>query len=129
MKLLNFMWNGQSLCVTAVIAQPDKMINELKVSQDIQAFQKDIALDKLSSITAQQAHRNVIILDDALTDGHAVEKTLKQTSDTFMQNINKVFNKVSINIKNEKVRLTLYRNEINVNGNNRSFICKLCKKN
>ncbi|XP_050455609.1 dynein regulatory complex protein 9-like isoform X2 [Cataglyphis hispanica] len=74
------------------------MINELGVSQDIQAFQIDIALDKLSSITAQEARRNVIILNDASTDGHAVEKTLKQTSNTFMQNLNKI----SKNIKNEK---------------------------
>lgn len=121
------MWNGLSLCVTAIIiAQPDKMINELGVSQDIQAFQKDIALDKLSSMTAQQARRNVIILDDVSTDGHAVEKTLKQTSDTFMQNLNKV----SKDIKNEKVRLTLYRNEINVTRINRNlYVCKLYKKN
>ncbi|XP_029661740.1 dynein regulatory complex protein 9-like [Formica exsecta] len=78
------------------------MINEVRVSQDIPAFQKDIALDRLSSLVAQQARRNVIIVDDASTDGHAVEKTLKQTPDTFMQNMNKVSNKVFINIKNEK---------------------------
>lgn len=92
------------------------MINELKVSQDIQAFQKDIALDKLSSIIVQQARRNVIIVDDALTDGHAVEKTLKQTADMFMQNMNKVS---KMDIRDEKVRLTLYRSEININRINR----------
>lgn len=79
------------------------MINELKVSQDIQAFQKNIALDKLSSIIVQQARRNVIIVDDTSTDGHTVEKTLKQTADTFMQNMHKVSKR-----KDEKVRLTLY---------------------
>jgi len=85
------------------------MINELKVSQDIQAFQKDIALDRLSSIIVQQARRNVIIIDDASTDGHAVEKTLKQTTDTFMQNLNKI---IVSKIEDEKVRLTLYRSKI-----------------
>lgn len=85
------------------------MINELKVSQDIQAFQKDIALDRLSSIIVQQARRNVIIVDDASTDGHAVEKTLKQTADTFMQNLNKI---IVSKIEDEKVRLTLYRSKI-----------------
>lgn len=104
------------------------MINEVRVSQDIQAFQKDIALDRLSSIVAQQARGNVIIVDDASTDGHAVEKTLKQTPDTFMQNMNKVSNKVFINIKNEKVRLTLYRSEINVNRINRSSYVNYIQK-
>ncbi|CAL1679942.1 unnamed protein product [Lasius platythorax] len=80
------------------------MINELKVSQDIQAFQKDIALDKLSSIIVQQARRNVIIVDDALTDGHAVEKTLKQTADMFMQNMNKVS---KMDIRDEKTNIKL----------------------
>lgn len=83
------------------------MINELKISQDIQAFQKDIALNKLSSIIVQQARRNKIIVDDASTDGHIVEKTLKQTTDVFMQNINKISR-----IRDEKVRLILYH-EIN----------------
>lgn len=93
-------------CYVSIIT---KMINELKVSQDIQAFQKDIALDRLSSIIIQQARRNVIIVDDALIDGHAVEKTLKQTTDTFMQNMNKI---IVSKIEDEKVRLTLYRSKI-----------------
>ncbi|XP_070172059.1 dynein regulatory complex protein 9-like [Polyergus mexicanus] len=87
------------------------MINEMRVSQDVQAFQKDIALDRLSSIIVQQARRNVIIVDNASTDGHAVETTLKQTADTFMQNMNKVSNKVFINIKNEKIPSTTLQDE------------------
>lgn len=78
------------------------MINELKISQDIQAFQKDIALNKLSSIIVQQARRNKIIVDDASTDGHIVEKTLKQTTDVFMQNINKISR-----IRDEKTNINL----------------------
>jgi len=64
------------------------MINETDSFQDIQAFQRDIALDRLSSITFQQARRNVILIDDASLNEHTVKNTLEQTADTFMKNLN-----------------------------------------
>ncbi|KYQ55580.1 IQ domain-containing protein G [Trachymyrmex zeteki] len=64
------------------------MVNEQKTIRDEQTFQKEIVLNRLSSITLQQAHRNVIHVES--TNKHTIEKTLKETTDMFIQNLNKI---------------------------------------
>lgn len=73
--------------------------NELEI-QDVQTFQKENALNKLSSITIQQARRNVTRVDDVSINEH-IEKTLKEATDMFIQNLDKIS---KMDIKDEKVR-------------------------
>ncbi|XP_018363544.1 PREDICTED: IQ domain-containing protein G-like [Trachymyrmex cornetzi] len=78
------------------------MVNELEITQDEQTFQKEIALNRLSSITLQQARRNVIHVDDESTKEHkhTIEKTLKKSTDMFIQNLNKIS---KIDVKDKKL--------------------------
>ncbi|EZA50944.1 hypothetical protein X777_10572 [Ooceraea biroi] len=65
----------------------------MHASQDVQAFQRDVALDRLSSITLQQARRKVTLVDNVTLESmneRTIEKALKQTADIFMQNLDKV---------------------------------------
>ncbi|XP_025988484.1 dynein regulatory complex protein 9 [Solenopsis invicta] len=75
------------------------MANELEITQDGQAFQKEMALNKLSTIILEQARRNVIHVDDKPTSEHTIEKTLKESTDMFIQNLDKIF---KMDIKNDK---------------------------
>lgn len=74
------------------------MVNEQKTIRDEQTFQKEIVLNRLSSITLQQAHRNVIHVES--TNKHTIEKTLKETTDMFIQNLNKI---CKTDVKDKKV--------------------------
>lgn len=76
------------------------MAKELEITRDEQTFQKEIALNTLSSIALQQAYRNVIHLDDVSPSIYTIEKTVKESTDMFIQNLNKI----SKNIKDEKVK-------------------------
>lgn len=76
------------------------MINQLDTSQDVQAFQRDIALGRLSSITLQQARRNVTIVDN-ISHENAIEEAFRQTTDMFLQNLDKI---TKMDIRDDKVR-------------------------
>lgn len=76
------------------------MTNELEI-QDVQTFQKENALNKSSSITIQQARRNVTQVDDVSINEYIIEKTLKEAIDMFIQNLDKIS---KMDIKDEKVR-------------------------
>lgn len=89
------------LYVFAIVAYPGMMANELEIIQDGQAFQKEIALNKLSSIALQQARRNIIHVNDELTSTHTIEKTLKESTDKFIQNLEKIS---KLDIKDDKVK-------------------------
>ncbi|XP_024887108.1 dynein regulatory complex protein 9-like [Temnothorax curvispinosus] len=86
------------MCIYAILAYPDMMANELEIIRDGQAFQKEIALNRLSSITFQQARRNVIHVND-VSSTHTIEKTLKESTDMFIQNLDKIS---KVDIKDEK---------------------------
>lgn len=75
------------------------MANELEIIRDEQAFQKEIALNRLSSITLQQARRNIIHVDNMSTN--TIKKTLKESTDMFIQNLNKLS---KMDIKDKKVK-------------------------
>lgn len=75
------------------------MINKTGSFQGIQAFQRDIALDR--PIFYQQARRNVILIDDASLNQHTVKNTLKQTTNTFMKNFDKIS---KMDFRDKKVR-------------------------
>ncbi|XP_011707319.1 PREDICTED: cilia- and flagella-associated protein 58-like [Wasmannia auropunctata] len=64
--------------------------SELEITRNQQAFPKEIALNRLSSITLQQARRNVIHVDDSSTSERIIEKTLKESTDQFIQNLEKI---------------------------------------
>jgi len=76
------------------------MAHKLEITRD-KAFRKEIALNRLSS-TLQQANietcKNVI--HDVLTSEHTIKKTLKKSTDLFIQNLDKISKK---DIKDEKV--------------------------
>lgn len=81
------------------------MATELEIIQDGQTFQKEIALNKLSSMAFQQADRNVIHVNNESTSIHTIEKILKDSTDTFIQNLDKIS---KMNIKDDKVKLLIY---------------------
>ncbi|XP_014481880.1 PREDICTED: uncharacterized protein LOC106748150 [Dinoponera quadriceps] len=68
----------------------DVTINKSSASQDIYAFQKEVALQRLSTLALQQARKNVIFADDALAGENAIEETRKQSTNTFLQNLDKI---------------------------------------
>lgn len=74
----------------------------MHASQDVQEFQRDIALDRLSSVIQEQARRKVTLVNNESTKEHTVEKTLKQTVDRFMQNLAQM-SKVD-DVKDQRVR-------------------------
>lgn len=79
------------------------MINKTNLFPKVQATQKDITLDRPLSITLQQTHENVILIDGASLNEHTVKNKLKQTTDTFMKNLNKI-SKMRDNIRHKKVK-------------------------
>jgi len=84
-----------------ILAHCNMMAHKLEITRD-QTFQKEIALNRLPSITLQQANietcKNVI--HDMLTSEHIIKKTLKKSTDIFIQNIDKIS---KMNIKDKKV--------------------------
>lgn len=90
-----------TLYAFAILAYPGMMADKLEIIQEGQAFQKETALNKLSSIALQQARRNVIHVNDESTSTHIIEKTLKESTDKFVQNLDKIS---KIDIKDDKVK-------------------------
>lgn len=64
-------------------------ISELSTSQDAHVFQKEVALQRLSTTALQQARRNVIFVDDASANENAIEETQRQSS-IFLQKPDKI---------------------------------------
>ncbi|EFN80476.1 hypothetical protein EAI_08379 [Harpegnathos saltator] len=65
-------------------------VSEFSTSQDVHAFQKEVALQRLSTIALQQARRNVIFAGDASANENAIEETRKQSASIFLQNLDRL---------------------------------------
>lgn len=65
-------------------------INELNTSQDVYAFSKEVALQRLSTIAPQQTRRNMIFASDASANENAIEEMRKQSASIFLQNFNRI---------------------------------------
>jgi len=83
-----------------ILVHCDIMAHKLEIRDE--AFQKEIVLNKVSSITLQQSNietcRNVI--HDVLTSEHTIKKMLKKSTDIFIQNLEKIS---KMDIKDKKV--------------------------